>query len=137
MNDEIIALKQQIEPLAEIGTYTFPSGKVVKAISVSMPNFPPPGTVTEGLEIVIIPGKDISAQPVLNQGLLVKLSHEIHLKQWDDSKTTLPIIMPLMQLLSKNNYSVQIGLRILPNPKIGNIESRNLTISKTLALRRH
>lgn len=135
MNDEIVALKQQIETLP-VGTYTFANGAIIKAISVAQPDFPPSGTTTKGLELVIVPGKDINAKPALNQGLFWTNTHEIIIKQWNERETTLDIIVPLVQLLVKNNYSVQVGLRLVQNPKIGNIESRNLTISKTFALRR-
>jgi hypothetical protein len=102
---------------------------------VATPSFPPAGTVTQGLEIVIIPGVKMDATPALNQGMFWNISHEIILKQWDSRDTTLKIVEPLTKLLMQNNYSVRVGLRLIPNPKLGNIESRNLTISKTLARR--
>jgi hypothetical protein len=135
MNEEISKLKQQIETLAGVGFYQFTNGQKVKAVSVATPSFPPAGTVTQGLEIVIIPGVKMDATPALNQGMFWNISHEIVLKQWDDRETTLKIVEPLTRLLMQNNYSVRVGLRLIPNPKIGNIESRNLTISKTLARR--
>ncbi|MEG3875792.1 hypothetical protein QT972_00210 [Microcoleus sp. herbarium7] len=136
MKDEIIKLKQQIEALAEIGIYTFPNGQIVKAVSVATPNYPPAGTVTQGLEVAIVPGVKMDLKPALNQGCFWNISHEIILKQWDEQKTTLDIIRPLTQLLLENNYSVNVGLRLIPNPKLGNIESRNLTIFKTIVTRR-
>jgi hypothetical protein len=136
MKDEIIKLKTQIEELAEIGTYTFPNGQIIKAVSVATPNYPPAGTLTQGLEVAIVPGINMDLKPALNQGCFWKISHEIILKQWNEQRTTLDIIRPLTQLLLENNYSVNVGLRIIPNPKLGNIESRKLTIFKTLATRR-
>jgi|GEM_PF-1300800 len=136
LNDEIIALKTAIETLTGLGTYLFPTGQSLKAVAVAKPNFPPTGTQTQGLEIVIIPSEELTATPMLNQGMGWVQSHKITLKQWDSQDTTLKIIEPLVQLLMHLDYSVNVGLRIVPNPNIGNIETRNLTISKTIINRR-
>lgn len=136
LNDEIIALKIAIETLTGLGTYFFPTGQTLKSVAVAKPNFPPTGTQTQGLEVVIIPAEELIVTPMLNQGTSLVRSHKITLKQWDNQDTTLKIIEPLIQLLMQLNYSVNVGLRIIPNPKIGNIETRNLTISKTIINRR-
>lgn len=136
MQHEIAKLKEKIETLVGIGTYLFPSGQTVKAVSVATPDYPPAGTVTQGLEIAIVPGIEMNAVPALNRGTFWNVSHEIILKQWDDRNTTIGFIEPLVQLLLESNYLVKVGLRILPNPKLQNIETRKLTISKTLAKRR-
>lgn len=136
LNEEIVTLKAAIETLAELGTYLFPTGQILKAVAVAKPNFPPTGTQTQGLEVVIIPAEELTVTPMLNRGSSWVRSHKITLKQWDSQDTTLKIIEPLVQLLMKLNYSVNVGLRIIPNPKIGNIETRNLTISKTIINRR-
>jgi hypothetical protein len=135
MQQEIARLKEKIETLVGIGTYKFPNGQTVKAVSVATPDHPPAGTVTQGLEIAIVPGIEMDVSPALNRGCFWKISHEIILKQWNDRDTTLGFILPLVQLL-ESDYSVKVGLRILPNPKLQNIETRKLTISKTLAKRR-
>ena len=136
LNDEIIALKTAIETLEGLGTYQFPTNQTFKAVAVAKPNFPPAGTQTQGLEVVIIPSEELTMTPMLNQGASWVRLHKITLKQWDSQETTLKIIEPLVQLLMHLNYSVNVGLRIIPNPKIGNIETRNLTISKTIINRR-
>lgn len=136
LNDEIIVLKTAIESLTGLGTYLFPTGQTLKAVAVAKPNFPPTGTQTQGLEVVIIPAEELTITPMLNQGSSWVRLHKIILKQWDNQETTLKIIEPLIQLLMQLNYSVDVGLRIIPNPKIGNIETRNLTISKTIVYRR-
>lgn len=136
MQQEIAKLKEKIETLVGIGTYQFPNGQTVKAVSVATPDFPPAGTVTQGLEIAIVPGIQMNVSPALNRGCFWKVSHEIVLKQWDDRDTTLGFIYPLVKLLFESDYSVKVGLRILPNPKLRNIETRTLTISKTVAKRR-
>lgn len=136
LNDEIVKLKTTIETLADLGTYIFPTGQTLKAVAVAKPNFPPTGTQTQGLEVVIIPAEELTIMPMLNKGSSWVRSHKITLKQWDNQDTTLKIIEPLVQLLMELNYSVSVGLRLIPNPKIGNIETRNLTISKTIINRR-
>lgn len=136
LNEEIVALKTAIETLTGLGTYLFPTGQTLKAVAVAKPNFPPTGTQTQGLEVVIIPAEELTITPMLNRGTSWVRSHKITLKQWDSQDTTLKIIEPLVQLLMELNYSVNVGLRLIPNPKIGNIETRNLTISKTIINRR-
>ncbi|TAG98725.1 MAG: hypothetical protein EAZ18_00165 [Oscillatoriales cyanobacterium] len=136
LNQEILALKLAIESLAGVGIYVFPSKQTSKAVAVAKPNFPPAGTQTQGIEIVIIPAEELTIAPMLNNGTACVRSHKIIIKQWDSNETTLKIIEPLVAVLMQLNYSVNVGLRIIPNPKLGNIESRNLTIQKTVINRR-
>lgn len=136
LNQEIIALRQAIESLAEIGVYTFPNNQISKAVTIAKPNFPPAGTVTQGLEVVIVPTEELNVTTLLNAGISTTRTHKIIVKQWDSNETTLKIIEPLVAMLMQLNYSVNVGLRIIPSPKLGNIESRNLTIQKTVINRR-
>lgn len=136
LNQEILALKLAIESLTEVGYYVFSNKQTSKAVAVAKPNFPPAGTVTQGIEVVIIPAEELILAPMLNAGIATTRSHKIIVKQWDSNETTLKIIEPLVLVLMQLNYSVNVGLRIITNPKIGNIESRNLTIQKTVIRRR-
>lgn len=136
LNQEILALKLAIESLTEVGYYVFSNKQTSKAVAVAKSNFPPAGTITQGIEVVIIPVEELTLAPMFNAGIATTRSHKIIVKQWESNETTLKIIEPLVLVLMQLNYSVNVGLRIITNPKIGNIESRNLTIQKTVIRRR-
>lgn len=119
LNDEIIVLKTAIEALTGLGTYLFPTGQTLKAVAVAKPNFPPTGTQTQGLEVVIIPAEELAVTPMLNQGSSLVRSHKITLKQWNSQDTTLRIIEPLIQLLMQLNYSVMSGQELFLILKLG------------------
>lgn len=108
-----------------IGSYQLPGQQeTLPAIAIDdRGNFPPPGTQTSGLEIVVVPFSDLKAKPLLGGSRRWDCGCKLILKQWDESKDTLAALERIVPLLGNK---VKIGPRLLPNDKLGSIESQSI-----------
>lgn len=116
----------------ELGTYTFSTGDTTAAIAVDMGNgdYPMPGAHVTGLECVLIFRPEIPMQ-VLMGGYEETYSVQIILKQWDAALTTMPALDKVLDALGElSEISLQSGSvrRVLPLPKLGNIETVQMTV---------
>ena len=109
-----------------IGTYTFSNGQKVKAIALLRGGeiYPPPETVTEGLEAVVFyPSPSI--EPNLG-GYTVRNDWIVHLKQWDVEKTTLPGTQKILQSVGCVIRSVKVpASKALGIPETMSLTLRN------------
>ena len=107
-----------------IGTYRFPNGQETQAIAIDYnATYPPPGTVIEGLEVVIIPRSFLGISGLLGSKLATYQT-DVLLKQWDSRDDTFCatdlIIGSIPELLN-------VGPRVIPNGELQNIEQIRLT----------
>jgi hypothetical protein len=107
-----------------LGTYRFPNGQETQAISIDYnATYPPPGTVIEGLEVVIIPRSSLGISGLLGSKLATYQT-DVILKQWDSQDDTFCatdlIIGSIPELLN-------VGPRVIPNGELQNIEQIRLT----------
>jgi hypothetical protein len=119
----------------ELGAYTFVTEagtQTTGAIALDMGDgsYPIAGTRVDGLECVIIFRPEIPMK-VLFGGYEETYSVQIVLKQWDAVRTTLPGLDKVLEALGEMpELSLQSGSvrRVLPLPKLGNIETVQLTV---------
>lgn len=107
-----------------IGTYRFPNGQETQAIAIDYNStYPPPGTVIEGLEVVIIPRSSLGISGLIG-GKLATYQADVILKQWDITQDTFCatdiIIGSIPELIN-------VGPRVMPNGELQNIEQIRLT----------
>lgn len=108
--DNALQLRQTIEDaIADlIGTYTFTTGQSTPATAVLRggEQFPPPGTVVEGLEVVIF-YPELTPGDLLG-GYVVENQWTIHLKQWDESKTTNEAFRGILSAIGNVKSSIKV-----------------------------
>jgi len=126
---EITSLREQIiEVLGDkLGEYKLPNQTVLPAIAVEFGvNYPPQGTQVTGLEVVVVPQVSTNVTRKI-RGLEWVLNSAIVLKQWGEG-TTVEAMQLIVPLLGNN---VNIGARVLPDNKLGNIETLRIEFQMT------
>lgn len=120
-----------------LGTYTFPANnnQTVPAIAIDINNqYPVPGVTVEGLEVVIRPLSDASVSKTIGKGRDWTVETQIVFKQWDDKSTVLDAVEAVVNYVDLG-VSFDIGARIVPSEKIGNIESQTITYVERIGYR--
>lgn len=107
-----------------IGTYRFTNGETTAAIAIDYnATYPPPGTVIEGLEVVVIPKSSLGISGLIG-GKLATYQADVILKQWDATQDTFcatdVIIGSIPELIN-------VGPRVIPDGELQNIEQIRLT----------
>lgn len=123
--DDIKNLKERIlESIVDLlGEYTFANGLKEKAIAVDIGGkYPPKNTKISGLECVIVPQSELSASWMLGSGVSLEVSHRIELKQWDE-KPNRQLMIAVQRLVITFGSDLNVGPRLAPIDKLGNIES--------------
>lgn len=134
---DLIGLREALETALsdDLGTYTFVTdagSQTTPAIAVDLGdgNYPPPGSRVEGLECVLIFRPETPIK-VLMGGYEETYLVQITLKQWDATLTTVSALEKvLIALGTLPEISLQSGSvrRVLPLPKLGNIETLQMTV---------
>lgn len=130
--EEAIAIKKAVETISGIGQYKTPDGTVLTAVSVEPDFLKPIGTIAIGLEVVITPFVEQVSKPYTGRSVLWKNTHHIVLRQWDERGTTIAVAKEIFWRLSNLDFDVTIGPRVMPHAAIGNIESRNIIVNKSV-----
>lgn len=119
-----------------LGTYTLPNGVPVPAIAV-LPDprlgyhYPPTNTQVTGLEVVILLDSGLESRPLTGGHNLTTSVVKIQLKQWDQSSNLVPAIEALIVAFGGG---LQVGPRLLPLDKLGNIETCDCTLAQSFKL---
>lgn len=107
-----------------LGTYRFPNGQETEAIAIDYnATYPPPGTVIEGLEVVIVPRSSLGISGLIG-GKSVTYQADVILKQWDVTQDTFCATDLIIGAIPE---LIDVGPRVLPNGELQNIESIRLT----------
>lgn len=121
----ILELRQAIE--AAIGDQLGSYGKDNPAIWVEYPNAANPAQLPTGLECVIQPALEIPIT-TLQGGYQQVIRSRIVLKQWDETKTTLPAMLNLLEELT--DYHLTDVIRIPRVNPMDNIETCSMTVTE-------
>jgi hypothetical protein len=123
----ILELRQKITSVLDdlIGEYEFVNGRCVKAIAVIPDSnygydYPPTGTKTKGLEVVIWSEGKLDIRPII-RGTYVANFTQIILKQWDAKKTT---VEATNRLIAGLNGILEVRPRVMPVPGLNMIETQ-------------
>jgi hypothetical protein len=107
-----------------LGTYRFVNGEITTAIAIDYnATYPPPGTVIEGLEVVIIPRSSLSVSGLVG-GKLATYQTDAILKQWDATQNT---FCATDRIIGTVPELIEVGPRVIPDGELQNIESIRLT----------
>lgn len=133
---DIPELRQEIinalAPLGLLGTYELPDGSTDYAIAVEglgydegEESYPPAGTSTTGLEVVIIPAEEVATIDVF-EGYIARVRTAIILKQPLGANQTLKAFRALQHKFS-NIYDGSVS-RLLPSEQLGNVETLTFSL---------
>jgi hypothetical protein len=107
-----------------IGTYRFTNGETTPAIAIDYNStYPPPGTVIEGLEVVVIPRSSLGVSGLIG-GKLATYQADVILKQWDITSDT---FCATDRIIGSIPGLISISPRVIPDGELQNIESIRLT----------
>ncbi|MBW4648912.1 MAG: hypothetical protein KME06_09440 [Kastovskya adunca ATA6-11-RM4] len=131
---DAITLRDKIQAILSdlLGTYTFPNGQTVPAISIWHPSYPPKGTEASGLEVTLIFAYESPLQPLVEANLVIYQSR-LELRQWNPDDDTVEATNRLIDQLPEISL---VRPRILPISQLDNIESRTIELEHPLIRRR-
>lgn len=117
----------------ELGIYTFSNNTSVPAIAIASNRpYPQPGTLVNGLEVIVYPRMNTDASPMLGS-TLVRHETRLVLNQWDLNKDTLSAHDLLVANLSM--MLKRIGPRLLANGTQQTVESQSFYLSESSVIK--